>query len=196
MILHLFRRTPSDDTIARLYGAIVAQARQPAFYQFYRVPDTVNGRFEMVVLHAVLLISRLEADGADGRNLGQAVFDRFCGDMDGSLREMGVGDITVPRRMKAIGEAFYGRKRAYEAALALPGLEQLAEVLARNVHGGTAKDESIPLAAYVRDATQALAAQDLAAQDGHLLRQGGIRFPDPLQHAPAARSIDAATGAP
>jgi cytochrome b pre-mRNA-processing protein 3 len=190
MILQLFRRTPSDDTIARLYGAIVAQARSAAFYQLYRVPDTVNGRFEMVVLHAVLLIGRLEAEGANGRKLGQAVFDRFCSDMDGSLREMGVGDIAVPRKMKSIGEAFYGRKRAYAAALAVPGLEQLAQVLTRNVYESASGDEAIRLAAYVRDTAEAL-----AAQDGTALRRGSAAFSDPLQRAPTP-PFASLTGAP
>ncbi len=78
MILNLFRRTPRDDTIAILYGAIVAQARHPAFYQLYGVPDTANGRLEMIVLHAVVLLSRLEAEGGPARRLGQALFDHFC----------------------------------------------------------------------------------------------------------------------
>ena len=136
MILNLFRRTPREDTIAVLYGAIVAQARQPAFYQLYGVPDTANGRLEMIVLHAVVLLSRLEAEGGPARRVGQALFDHFCADMDANLREMGVGDMAVPRKMKAIAEAFYGRKRAYEAAVAAPGPEELVAALARNVHPG------------------------------------------------------------
>ena len=120
MIFHLFRRTPQSDSIASLYGMIVAQARAPAFYQDYGVPDTVDGRFEMVVLHTVLVLRRLDAEPGPVRRLGQAVFDLFCRDMDASLREMGVGDLKVPREMRRIGEAFYGRKAAYEAALAIP----------------------------------------------------------------------------
>jgi cytochrome b pre-mRNA-processing protein 3 len=77
MILRLFRRTPRDDTIAALYGMIVAQARAPAFYRIYGVPDTVNGRLEMVMLHAVLLLRRLEREAAPLRALGQGLFDRF-----------------------------------------------------------------------------------------------------------------------
>src|SRR5687768_6344310 len=103
MILNLFSRTPDGDSIAVLYGAIVAQARAPGFYRFYGVPDTVNGRFEMIVLHAVLVLSRLDAGSGTARSLGQAVFDHFCSDMDANLREMGVGDLGVPRQMKAIG---------------------------------------------------------------------------------------------
>src|SRR5215207_2071372 len=118
MILDLFRRNSRDDSIATLYGAIVAQARTEAFYRHHGVPDTANGRLEMIVLHTVLVLSRLEAEVTSARPLGQALFDHFCSDMDANLREMGVGDMAVPRKMKAIAEAFYGRKRAYEAALA------------------------------------------------------------------------------
>jgi cytochrome b pre-mRNA-processing protein 3 len=180
MILHLFRRTPQADTIARLYGAIVAQARRPEFYRDYGVPDTVNGRFEMLVLHAVLLLGRLAAEEGDGRRLGQDLFDHFCGDMDANLREMGVGDSAVPRKMKAIGEAFYGRKMAYEAALAATGLEPLAAALNRNVYGGECGDGATRLAAYMRASARAL-----AVVDGDALRQGSVEFVDPLGLAPA-----------
>ena len=176
MILNLFRRTPREDTIAVLYGAIVAQARQPAFYQLYGVPDTANGRLEMIVLHAVVLLSRLEAEGGPAQRLGQAVFDHFCSDMDANLREMGVGDLGVPRKMKAIAEAFYGRKRAYEAAVAAPGREELAAALARNVDGTAAGGSGAErLADYLR-----AAVRGLAAVDGTALLRGHIEFPDPV----------------
>jgi cytochrome b pre-mRNA-processing protein 3 len=174
MILNLFRRTPRDGSIAVLYGAIVAQARNLAFYRDYGVPDTANGRLEMIVLHTVLVLSRLEAEGAPVRPLGQALFDHFCSDMDGNLREMGVGDMAVPRKMKAIGEAFYGRKRAYEAALAAPGLDALAAALGRNVDPGVGADRAARLASYVR-----AAAHMLAAIDGAALQRGAVAFPDP-----------------
>jgi cytochrome b pre-mRNA-processing protein 3 len=178
MILNLFRRTPRDGSIATLYGAIVAQARNPAFYRDHGVPDTANGRLEMIVLHAVLVLSRLEAEGAPARPLGQALFDYFCSDMDANLREMGVGDMAVPRKMKAIAEAFYGRKRAYETALAAPEPDQLAAALARNIHAGTDADAARRLAAYVREA-----ASTLAAIDGVALQRGEIAFADPQAFA-------------
>ena len=178
MILNLFRRNSQDDTIAILYGVIVAQARREAFYRHHGVPDTANGRLEMIILHTFLVVARLEAE-APARVLGQALFDHFCADMDANLREMGVGDMAVPRKMKAIGEAFYGRKRAYEAALAAPGVEQLANALARNVHAGDADRADVErLAAYVR-----AAARELASADGGALQQGRVPFPDPLAFA-------------
>jgi len=180
MILRRFRRTPQDDSIASLYGAIVAQARQPAFYRVYSVPDTVNGRFEMIVLHAALVMRRLDAEAGPARRLGQAVFDRFCSDMDGNLREMGVGDLAVPRQMRSIGEAFYGRKRAYEAALAELADAALGAALARNVYAddGAAAPGAARLATYVR-----AAAQRLGVTDAETLQQGKAGFPDPLEFA-------------
>jgi cytochrome b pre-mRNA-processing protein 3 len=186
MILNLFRRNSRDDSIATLYGAIVAQARMEAFYRQHGVPDTANGRLEMIVLHTVLVLSRLEAEGASARPLGQALFDHFCSDMDANLREMGVGDMAVPRKMKAIAEAFYGRKRAYEAALAVPGLAELAAALARNVHAGSEADRAGAerLAAYMREAVRTLAAIDGAA-----LLRGAVAFPDPQIFAAPARTV-------
>jgi cytochrome b pre-mRNA-processing protein 3 len=174
MILRLFRRTPRGDTIAALYGTIVAQARAPAFYQVYGVPDTVNGRLEMVMLHAVLVLLRLEDEPAALRDLGQELFERFCRDMDDSMREMGVGDLAVPRRMRRIGTAFYGRLAAYRTALAAPGDGALAATLERNVFGGAAGEAALRLAAYMREA-----ARRLAAQDG--FARSELAFPDPEQ---------------
>jgi len=173
MILRLFRRAPRGDTIAALYGTIVAQARAPVFYQVYGVPDTVNGRLEMVMLHAVLVLLRLEGEAGPLRELGQELFDRFCRDMDESLREMGVGDLAVPRKMRRIGAAFYGRLAAYRAALAAPGDRALADALERNVFGGAAAGQAaLRLAAYAREATRRLAAQDGFARSE-------LAFPDP-----------------
>jgi cytochrome b pre-mRNA-processing protein 3 len=176
MMFHFFRRNPWNDSIASVYGTIVAQARAAPFYRIYGVPDTVNGRFEMIVLHAVLVLRRLEAEPAPIRRLGQAIFDRFCGDMDASLREMGAGDLAVPAKMRKIGEAFYGRQAAYGAALAAPGREPLIAALARNVFGSETGTElgAIRLATYVR-----AVAGRLADQDGQALGRAEFDFPDP-----------------
>jgi cytochrome b pre-mRNA-processing protein 3 len=176
MMFQFFRRNPSNHSIASLYGTIVAQARAAPFYRIYGVPDTVNGRFEMVVLHTVLVLRRLESEPVPGRRLGQALFDRFCRDMDGSLREMGIGDLAVPAKMRKIGEAFYGRQAAYVAALAALDHEPLIGALKRNVFGAQtgAGLGAIRLATYVR----ALAAQ-LADQDGQALCRAEVAFPDP-----------------
>src|ERR1700704_6221839 len=111
------RKPRGANTISALYGMIVAQARLPCFYRDYAVADTVNGRFDLIVLHLALAVDRLTQD--EGlRSLGQGVFDRFCQDMDHNLREMGIGDLKVPQEMQRLGESFYGRAKAYQAALA------------------------------------------------------------------------------
>src|SRR5262245_12775002 len=107
MIPRWFRRP--DPTIATLYGAIVTQSRDPRFYQGYAVPDTVLGRFDLILLHLALVLRRLRAGEGPARDLAQHLFDTFCRDMDHNLREMGVGDQGVPRQMRRVGEAFYGR---------------------------------------------------------------------------------------
>ena len=174
MILPRFRRNPDQSTIASLYGAIVAHARVPAFYGAYGVPDTALGRFDLVVLHAVLVVRRLR--GSDARQtLGQGVFDAFCRDMDDNLREMGVSDVGVPRTMRRLAEAFYGRARAYEAALAAADDEVLVAALMRNVYAdGAPRVAAAVLAAYVR-----AAARMLADADDATLARGEARFPEP-----------------
>jgi cytochrome b pre-mRNA-processing protein 3 len=176
MIWPLHRREPrGPDTISILYGMIVAQARLPCFYRDYAVADTVNGRFDLIILHLTLVLDRLA--GEPGlRSLGQGLFDRFCRDMDDNLREMGIGDLKVPKEMRRIGDAFYGRSQAYLAALKTCEGQDLAELIARNVYGGSAANEATPrrLAAYMRRAHHALTMQDAAA-----LGAGEVRFPDP-----------------
>jgi cytochrome b pre-mRNA-processing protein 3 len=169
----LFRRVPHD-TIGALYGAIVAQARHPTFYLDYGVPDTVNGRFDMIVLHTVLLLRRLAREPAATRALGQQVFDRFCRDMDHNLREIGFGDLAVPKEMQRMAAAFYGRSKVYEATLADDDDRALAEALARNVHGAADPEAAAQLATYVREA-----ARQLAALDGAALARGEVTFPSP-----------------
>jgi cytochrome b pre-mRNA-processing protein 3 len=187
MMFRFFRRNPTGRSIASLYGTIVAQARAAPFYRTYGVPDTVNGRFEMVVLHTVLVLRRLEAEPVPIRTLGQGLFDQFCGDMDGSLREMGVGDLAVPTKMRKIGEAFYGRQTAYAAALEAPDPEALVGALARNVFGAPADPGAARLASYVR-----AAAGQLAGQDGQAFRRAQLAFPNPLSIAPDHGRRDAA----
>ena len=160
MLSRLFRRRPNGAGIpAALYGAIVARAREPALFRDLQVPDTVDGRFEMVVAHCVLAIVRLGEAGEAGRGLAQEVFDTFCTNMDQSLREMGVGDLAVPKRMKKIGEAFYGRLAAYDACLKADDPAGLGEALKRNVYDGAGDGLAIEgLAAYMIAASRQLAA--------------------------------------
>ncbi|MBP0114003.1 MULTISPECIES: ubiquinol-cytochrome C chaperone family protein [Bradyrhizobium] len=166
------RRTPSD-TIEAIYGMIVTQAREPIFYRDLGVPDTVNGRFDLLLLHLWLLLRRLRtAQGAT--DLSQALFDRFCEDMDDNLREMGVGDQTVPKRMRAFGEAFYGRVQAYDQAMEAGG-EALASAICKNILNGTGFDQAQRLAAYAR-ASEA----DLGRTEEAALLRAAFKFPPAL----------------
>ena len=178
MIFSLFRREQRPDTISALYGMIVAQARLPVFYRDYAVADTINGRFDLIVLHLALILDRLTVDGRL-QSPGQELFDLFCRDMDDNLREMGISDLKVPKEMRRMGEAFYGRSQAYLAAIAGAGGDDnraLETVLTRNVYGGapSAGAAAPRLAAYMLAAVRELNTQDLTA-----LVQGQLRFPDP-----------------
>ncbi|MBR1126104.1 ubiquinol-cytochrome C chaperone [Bradyrhizobium lablabi] len=157
-------------TIEAIYGMIVTQAREPLFYRDLGVPDTVNGRFDLLLLHLWLMLRRLKSVEA-GTGLSQALFDHFCEDMDDNLREMGVGDLAVPKRMRAFGEAFYGRSVAYDMALT-EGREAFAQALCKNVLDGEKIEKARALAAYAETAMAALAASSEAA-----LRDGSFRFP-------------------
>ena len=167
-------RVPLRGTIEAIYGMIVTQAREPLFYRDLGVPDTVNGRFDLLVLHLWLVLGRLTA--ADGGSvLCQSLFDRFCEDMDGNLREMGVGDLTVPKRMQAFGEAFYGRTAAYDLAVA-DGREALAQALRKNILDGGQIENARRLAYYVEAAKSALAGLDDAT-----VQSASWRFPSPAR---------------
>ena len=145
-----------------LYGASVAAARDPYLYAVLGVPDTLDGRFDLVGLHAFLLIRRLRHEPAPGPALAQAVFDAMFADMDINLRELGVGDMSIGKRVRAMWEAFHGRSAAYEAAMAEPDGAALAEAIARNVWRGEASAEGA-----------AAALGRLArAQEAHLAGQG------------------------
>ncbi len=161
-------------TIEAIYGMIVTRAREPLFYRDLGVPDTVNGRFDLLVLHLWMVLRRVRPIEA-GEELSQALFDRFCEDMDGNLREMGVGDLTVPKRMQAFGEAFYGRTAAYDFALAA-GREPLAQALCKNILNGEQIETARRLADYAETAIAALEGLSDVA-----LRSGSFEFPSPVE---------------
>ena len=157
-----------------LYETAVGQARLPAFYGALGVPDTLDGRFELVALHGFLLMRRLRSVEPGGAALGQGLFDIMFADMDASLREMGAGDLGVGRRVKTMAKGFLGRVAAYDAALA--GSEPLAAALGRNLYGtatpvpGTVET----LAGYVESAAKMLAEQRCSD-----LLAGRAEFPAP-----------------
>ena len=134
MVFGFFSRTKPQASVDRLYGDIVAAARLPALYARMGVPDTVMGRFDALALHVIVVLRRLRQVPEPGPALAQELVDRFFADLDAALREIGIGDVSVPKKVKKLGQAFYGRAQAYEAALsdAAPALA-LEQALARNV---------------------------------------------------------------
>lgn len=158
-------------TADQLYAEAVRQARTPVFYDGLGVPDTLDGRFEMISLHVFLLIDRLRRDGEEGRELAQALFDAMFTDMDVCLREMGVGDLSVGKKVKQMAEGFNGRSIAYSEALEAgePG-EPLREALRRNVYGTLAAPPPPgaldALSGYVRGQWRRLGEIDLRGETG------------------------------
>jgi cytochrome b pre-mRNA-processing protein 3 len=186
MIFRLFRPDPRKTTIHALYGAIVAQARRPEFYARYGVPDTVEGRFDMIVLHLALFLRRLRREGREFQTMGQDIFDVFCRDMDHNLREMGVGDLAVPKEMKRFGEAFFGRLEAYDHALSSGSSDMLSTTLARNLV--TSTDGAARLAEYVLASAHVLDRQDVV-----VFTQGDVAFREPVPPKATGSAISGAS---
>lgn len=163
MILErFFRPKPAKIAGQKLYAGVVSQARQPEFYGQYGCPDTVEGRFELYSLHVVLLLDRLKRQGAGAGVTAQALFDAYVSALDDALREMGVGDLSVGKKMRKLGEAFYGRVKSYEGALeSLPDVAPLAALIVRTVYAEAEGAQAEPLVAYVLRQRQALADQPL-----------------------------------
>ncbi|HEY8577399.1 MAG TPA: ubiquinol-cytochrome C chaperone family protein [Devosia sp.] len=162
MILSLFRKNTATEPVYAVYSAIVAQSRQPRFYAEWGVPDTVTGRFDMISLHIALLFRRLRAASGEQKDFSQAVFDLFFGDMDRSLREMGVGDLGVPKRIQKMGNIFFGLLAAINEAMDRNDEAALEAVLARNIYGEVSPAHVGALAQYLIDHDRALASQPAA----------------------------------
>lgn len=164
MILGLFRRkSPWAEPADALYRSVLTQARQPAFFVGGGVPDTVDGRFDLVALHAFLVMHRLKGeDDSRAQDLSQALFDRLFLDMDQNLREMGVGDLSVGRKVKQMAKAFYGRVAAYDAGLE-EGTAVLAEALERNLlrKAEATTEQATTLATYTERQARTLTDQSL-----------------------------------
>lgn len=166
---------PSESTTAgrALYAAAVTQARKPEFYKA-GVPDTPEGRFELYVLHVILVLHRLKGAGPRAADVSQAMFDAFLRGLDDGLRDMGVGDLSVGKKMRKLGEAFYGRARSYDAAVTeLPATEALQEVLRRTVLDGGDVTAAALMADYV-----ARSVDDLRAQSLDRLLSAEISWPE------------------
>jgi cytochrome b pre-mRNA-processing protein 3 len=174
MILSLFRKNTETESVYAVYSAIVAQSRQPLFYAEWSVPDTVTGRFDMISLHLALLFRRLRGGEQGQRDFAQAVFDFFFKDMDRQLREMGVTDIGVPKKIQKMGNIFYGLLAAMDQALDAGDRDALAGVLTRNIYEEAGSEGAGHLADYVVALDAALAAQPAEA-----IRAGKLTFEAP-----------------
>ncbi|WP_232627810.1 ubiquinol-cytochrome C chaperone family protein [Methylobacterium sp. Leaf118] len=175
MIAGLFRRADTRRrTIRTLHGRISDAARNPVLYGALGVPDTVEGRFEALCLHVILVLRRLGQLPPPAGDVAQDLVDAVFLQLDASLRELGIGDMGIPKRIKKLGASFYARAGAYGSALDADDIAALAAALARNVLDRDAPEAAEGLARYARACAAALAEQDLDA----LLGQGP-RFPQP-----------------
>lgn len=171
MIFNFLRRATNRDVIDRIHGEIVAAARHPVLFEDYGIEDSLEGRFEAVALHAFLVLRRLNAMEPPGPEMAQDLMDAIFRNLDSALREAGVGDIRVPKHMKAFAGTLLGRADAYDRAFR-SGTAALAAALERNVYGG--RGNPLRLTRYVRAADDALAAATL-----DVFKAGKIPFPEP-----------------
>lgn len=164
--------------VVALYAVVAEQARQPAFYRQGGVPDTIDGRFDLLTLHLVLLLCRLHGGGRAAEQMRQHLFDLLAADMDRNLRELGVGDMGISRRVKVMGQAFWGRLAAYDAAFKAEPAQRhtaLMTTLDKNLYGTVPSTETVlaQMARYV------LAARDsLDQQAPALILSGKLSFPE------------------
>lgn len=162
-IQSLFRKSTDTKPVYAIYNAIVAQSRQPRFYADWQVPDTVTGRFDMISLHMALLFRRLRGENGKHKNFSQAVFDVFFKDMDRSLREMGVTDLGVPKKIQKMGNIFFGLLAAMSEAMDRKDMAALQAVLSRNIFDGATGPHVEALAGYLMAEDAALASQPVDA---------------------------------
>jgi cytochrome b pre-mRNA-processing protein 3 len=171
VLASLFRSNPRRGAVDAVYREIVERARAPIFYTEWGVPDTLDGRFELLALHAFLVLNRLKRDHASTEVFAQDLFDAMFADLDRALREMGVGDLGVGRRVKEMATGFYGRIVAYDQGITDPAV--LGAALRRNLYGTTEPSAAqlARAAEYVRRQAAALAAEPVAT-----LLAGKIEF--------------------
>ncbi|MBI1206901.1 MAG: ubiquinol-cytochrome C chaperone [Azospirillum sp.] len=165
MLQNWFRRASDPAAVAPLYARIVAQARQTGFYRDCGVPDSLDGRFDLLVLHVFLVMHRLKGGGAEAGAAAQHLLEHMVTDLDRSVREMGVADLGVGRRITAMANAINGRLHTYDRALAADDDLPLQVALDNNLYGtvhDTAAGDLDAMAGYVRAAAALLNDQPLA----------------------------------
>lgn len=159
MILNLFRKKSAPEAVFAVYAAIVAQSRQARFYADWGVPDTVTGRFDMICLHLALVLRHLRGPDKAVGEFSQQLFDLFFKDMDRSLRELGAGDLSVPKKIQKMGNVFYGLLGKLTEALDAGDRDALETLLRRNVFDDQATPGIAPLADYLETQARQLAEQ-------------------------------------
>ena len=168
MILNLFRKKPAHDAVYAVYRAIVAQSRQPVFYAEWGVPDTVTGRFDMISLHLSLVLRRLRPE-RQAADFSQALFDLFFKDMDRALREMGAGDLAVPKKVRQMTEIFYALMTGINEAIDRGDRAGVEALQKRNVLPDSDAAHAGELAAYLFAQADSLAVQPpQAIAGGHI----------------------------
>ena len=160
VLQRLFRPRAARQAGAVLYEAVTRQARQAALYTGLGVPDTVEGRFELYNLHVVLLLNRLKGLAGEAGEVSQALFDAYVLSLDDALRDMGVGDLSVGKKMRKLGEAFYGRAKAYDSALS-DDSDDLRALVGRTLFADAPEGRLEAMVDYIRRTKASLAAQPL-----------------------------------
>lgn len=175
MLEKFFGKSQAQRVADTLYVRAVEQARQTNFYADMGVPDSVDGRFDMIALHVFLILRRLKQDNVRSAATAQALFDTMFTDMDRGLRELGAGDLGVGRRVKAMAKAFYGRVAVYDQGL-MSADSSLLEAILRNIFRGDEqeREHALSIASYMRDQAEKLDRQSMDA-----LLQGEVMFPAP-----------------
>lgn len=161
VLSRLFRPRPQLIAARSLYAGAVAAARRPDFYTRLGVADSREGRFELYGLHVYLLMDRLKGEGEAAQETSQHLVEALVTGLDDAFHELGVGHVSVPKRVKKLAGAFMGRVQAYDQALAEADDEALRALVARTVYGGDVPAAGA-MAAYVRAARAGLASQSLA----------------------------------
>ena len=159
-LLRIFGFKKYDESVLSLYTNIVTQSRTKSFYRLYGVPDTINGRFDLITLHMFIVLRRLKELGDEGIKLSQDLFDIMFADMDKNMREMGVGDLSVGKKIKVLATAFYGRIKAYDNGIAGLNDETLVACLKRNLFS-----EIVPKEEHVETVTDYLLREIRASKN-------------------------------
>lgn len=169
-------RAARKEAAEKIYDAIVAQSRNPAFYLRCGVPDTLSGRFDMLVIHMFVVLQILKLGGREGQLLAQEIVEAFIREMDTMVRDLGVSDRNVPKEVRKIAQLFYGQLLAYSTALQRGDTKGLANEVWKSFQSGEGSSASIAaeaISTYMRQAIKNIQEMPL-----NMLLQGNIRFPE------------------